>query len=77
MGAEEMKKCIVVKGIQFRHQFVFDGPGDGRHCVFCQCKEEPSIINEDYPGQAYFHANNQNIKNAEAAYKARSHAHNT
>jgi hypothetical protein len=28
--------CITVKGKQFRHQFVYDGPGDGVHCVFCQ-----------------------------------------
>lgn len=31
-----MKKCIVVKGVQFRHSLVLDGPGAGVHCVFCQ-----------------------------------------
>jgi hypothetical protein len=37
--AEQLQSCIVVKGKQFEHQFVYDGPGDGRHCVFCQQKQ--------------------------------------
>lgn len=28
--------CITVKGKQFRHQFVYDGVGDGVHCIFCR-----------------------------------------
>ncbi len=35
-----MTPCIIVsvkgKKIQFRHQFLYTGNGDERHCHFCQ-----------------------------------------
>src|ERR1700731_602754 len=38
--AHDMKRvCITVKGKLFKHQFVYDGVGDGRHCIFCQDPE--------------------------------------
>ena len=30
-----MTPCIVVKKVQFRHQFVYTGNEDERHCHFC------------------------------------------
>lgn len=39
-GAHKMeRRCITVKGKQLKHQFVYDGPRDGRHCIFCGDKE--------------------------------------
>ena len=31
--------CITVKKKQFKHQFVFSGIGDQRHCLFCGIDE--------------------------------------
>jgi hypothetical protein len=28
--------CITIKGKKFTHQSVYDGPGSGVHCIFCQ-----------------------------------------
>lgn len=72
-----MQACIVVKGKQFRHQFLYTGIGDERHCHFCQLTY-PSLqdlekaqkeAKEDYPGQNYFHENNVNIKTAEERWE--------
>jgi hypothetical protein len=30
------KDCIVIKGKQFTHLFVYDGIDDQVHCIFCQ-----------------------------------------
>jgi hypothetical protein len=31
--------CIVVKGKQFKHQFVYNAVDEGRHCIFCGVEE--------------------------------------
>lgn len=31
-----MTACISVKGKQFEHQLVYDGPGEAKHCIYCQ-----------------------------------------
>jgi hypothetical protein len=40
-GEHDMKQyCIVVKGHQFKHQFVYNGDRPGKHCLYCQMEEK-------------------------------------
>jgi len=39
LGHRLTVRCITVKGKEYRHQFVYDGAGPGKHCLFCGMKE--------------------------------------
>ncbi len=75
-----MADCITVNKVKFTHQTIYDGPDNIVHCHFCgrkwpSKKEADLEIHGDgtYPGQEFYHANNEAVRRTEENWKKRKH----